>query len=476
MLCAIGCVRLGPDYERPDIGLKPPDSYHESDFKEKGLPVPEDRWWQGFGDPEIDRLVEAVLKNNPDIQRAAARILEVRSRFKEAGADRYPSVNLQAEYRKQHQSITNPFTGSVESETADLWSLSLPASFELDLWGRLARAEEAARAELLIAGENRRTIAQSLIAEAVTLYFQMEMLERTIWINRQSIQTYQESLNLVEGRYRRGLTSVLDVHQARRRLAQAEAALPSLTQDLGKVQQQLAILQGRYPRTGQARSHEADYYRNLSPVPPGLPSDLLARRPDILAAEARLRQLNEMVGVAKANRFPRITLTGGFGYASGELDSLFKPESELWNIAAGGLFPVFNAGKLAAQQVGAEARYQQGVADYAKTVLAAFSEVEGSLFVRKQQLEKRLRVVNFLEQARATQEVAQQRYERGLTDYLTVLESQQTRFSAEENLVLVDFSIFSNRVTLHRALGGGWGNPEQPDNGETSDHKTDQIE
>jgi len=330
----------------------------------------------------------------------------------------------------------------------------------VDLWGRLARGQEAARADLLQAEENRRTIAQTVVAETISLYLLMESLERRIRIALDKIESYGRSLAFVEGRYERGLTSILDVMQARRALAQAEPVLPSLRQDLGITQQKLSVLAGRYPRTRPPRPQPEDYYKRLQPVPPGLPSDLLLRRPDIKAAEAGLMSLNARVGVAKASRFPSITLTGTFGYSSDELDRLFRPESELWNIALGGVQSLFDAGKLKAGQRAAEARYQQGVAEYAKTVLTAFSEVEGALLTRKEQLDRRDRVLNHLMEARRTQEVAENRYKRGLVDYLTVLVAQQARFKAEEDLVLVDLAILSNRATLHRALGGGWGNKE----------------
>ena len=274
-----------------------------------------------------------------------------------------------------------------------------------------------------------------------------------------SINNYRDSLEVVNRRYERGLVSILDLRQARRTLAQAEARLPSLRQDLGTTQQQLSVLLGRYPKTRQARQHAEDYYKQLDPVPPGLPSDLLLRRPDIRAAEANIRALNARVGERLAARFPRITLTGNLGYSSDELSELFRPESFLWSWAAGLVQPLFNAGKLIARQREAEARYQQGSAEYAKTVLTAFSEVENALLTREEQLQRRERLLNFLEEARATQRVAESRYQRGLVEYLDVLESQQTRFQAEENVVLVDFAILNNRVNLHRSLGGGWARP-----------------
>ena len=196
-------------------------------------------------------------------------------------------------------------------------------------------------------------------------------------------------------------------------------------------------------------------------MPPGLPSDLLLRRPDIRAAEANLRALNARIGVAKASRFPRITLTGTFGYSSSELDRLFIQGNSLWNIAFGAFQPIFDAGRLKAGQRAAEAQFQQGMADYAKTLLTAFSEVESALLTRKEQMERRGKMLDFLAEARSTQNVAENRYERGLINYLTVLDAQRSRFQAEESLVLVELAILSNRVTLHRALGGGWGEPEK---------------
>jgi multidrug efflux system outer membrane protein len=213
---------------------------------------------------------------------------------------------------------------------------------------------------------------------------------------------------------------------------------------------------GRYPTTQAPRLQPEEYFRRLATVPAGLPSELLLRRPDIRAAEAKLMALNARVGVSKASRFPRITLTGSFGYSSDELNQLFRSQSELWSLALGIVQPLFDAGKLKAGQMAAEARYEQGVAEYAKTVLTAFSEVERAFLTRKEQIERRERTLSFLVEARATQRVAESRYRRGLVDYLTVLEAQQTRFKAEENLVLVDLAILTNRVALHRALGGGW--------------------
>jgi multidrug efflux system outer membrane protein len=435
-------MKMGPDFRPPETGISIPGSYQYAPA-EYLTPQSEERWWEIFGDHELNQIVDEALRNNLDIKKATARILEVRSQFVQVRSDRFPNLSLQGQVQRQRQTInttipvlqgqTLQMQSIEETQRTTNYNMSLAASFELDLWGRLARAEEAARADLLQAEESRHTVTQTVVAET------------------------RSNLALLESRYERGLTSSLDPRQASRILAQAEALLPSLRQDLGITQQKLAVLLGHYPDTRPPRIQQEDYFKLLSPVPPGLPSDLLLRRPDIRTAEARLRALNAQVGVAKASRFPRITLTGNFGYLGDELDRLFKPQSELWNLALGIVQPLFDAGKLKAGQRAAEARYQQGVAEYAKTVLTAFSDVEGALLTRREQLERRDHIVDFLEESRATQRVAENRYNRGLIDFLNVLEAQRTRFEAEESLVLVDLAIYTNRVTLHRALGGGWG-------------------
>ncbi|MGD9287873.1 MAG: efflux transporter outer membrane subunit [Desulfobacterales bacterium] len=449
-----GCINLGPDYSRPELGIETPRSY-QYEPADADIRVLMDRWWEVFGDAELNLLVEEVLRNNWDIKQAAARVLEARARYVQVRSDRFPSVGISGTKDRRRISGGGFRSGSV----IDTYDLTAPASFELDLWSRLAKSSQAAWEDILQEEEARRALAQSIVAEAITLYLEMEASERRLQIAAQSIEAFRLSLQFVETRYERGLTSVLDVRQARRVLAEAETLIPQFVQEMGIIQQQLSVLRGRYPRTRPKRLQPEDYYKRLAPVPPGLPSDILQRRPDIRAAEERLKALNERVGAAKAARLPTITLTGGYGWTSEELNNLLRSENVVWNLTAGIVQPVFDAGRLKAGQREAEARYQQGVAEYVQTVLEALAEVESALLIRKQQLERREREVRFLEEARATQQVAQDRYIRGLVIYLDVLNAQITRFQAEDSLALVDLAILRNRVALHRALGGGWADP-----------------
>jgi multidrug efflux system outer membrane protein len=451
-----GCINLGPDYQRPDLDLEIPGSFqNDADEQTAGAAIA-DRWWQDFGDAELNVLVEEVLKRNWDLKQAAARIIEARAQYVQVSADRWPQVGFDYDWDKRRFGGVNIGRG----ETITTHRLTLPALFEIDLWSRLAKASKAARDDILVDEENRRTVAQTLVAETINLYLQIEAVERRLQIAEQSIEAFKRSLQFVETRYRRGLVSVLDVRQARRILAGAEVRVPELQQQLGVSQQQLSVLLGRYPKTRPARSQPEDYYRRPDPVPTGLPSTLLLRRPDIRAAETRLEALTQRIGSAKAARFPAITLTGSYGWHADDTDGLFKSDNLVWNFSRGVVQPLMDAGRLKARQRGVEAQYQQAVSDYADTILNAFAEVEGALLIRKKQLERRQRELKFLEEARATQRVAQNRYLRGLVEYLDVLDAQQTRFIAEDNLALVDLNILTNRVNLHRALGGSWAVPD----------------
>lgn len=465
-----GCIKMGEDYIRPELGFNIPQSYIHTDEKIQALSLKslgKDCWWEEFGDPALNDLVKQALIYNPDITKTAAVIVEQKGRVIQTRSGRYPGIDINAQAKRNQATVetTVPtflpggginFLTSEQRITTNTYGLSIPATFELDLWGRLARADEAAMADLMKAKENRETIIQSVISEVVSLYLQIGSFKSQIQLNEKRIQNYQTGLNLVEKRYKAGLTDALEVRQARRSLSQVKSVQPFLYQSLEVSKNNLAVLCGKYPEGTLIETRQKDYYNNLPPIPSGLPSDLLKQRPDIRAAEAELMALNARIGQAQAYRLPAISLTGAFGYASNELSSLIVPAGELWNIAAGVTAPVFDAGNRKAGFDIAKARFQQGISNYAKTVLFAFAEVENALLIRKQQIKRREQLTGFFNEAKATQEMAELRYNRGLVDYLTVLDAIQARFLAEEEIISSDLSILQNRVTLHRALGGGW--------------------
>ncbi len=451
-----GCFNLGPNYKRPELDINIPSSYQHSAADAEPAPI-DLTWWKEFNDPQLNSIVDRAIQRNWDIKKASERVSELAATVVSVRADRFPTLNLQGDFERRKRPIIGLIPDKKFTTETDSFMFSLPAFYEIDLWGRFAKAHEAALARLLEAQETKNTITQGVIAETVSLYFKINAIEERLRIVERQVKNYEYMLRVVEARYNRGLTSILDVKQAKRNLTQVQALIPLLRLELGTAKQNLSSLIGDYPDSKILQPLNVDYLQTLKTVPSGLPSELLMRRPDIRAAEAKLEALNALVGVAKANRFPRISLTGTFGYSSDELQGLFNSSNELWSIAMGLIQPVFDAGRLKAQQKAAEARYRQGVAEYAKTVLRAFYEVENALLTRKEQLERLRKLELFLRQAKDSQSIAENRYSRGLVDYLAVLETQLVRYRAEEELVLVKLAILTNRVALYRALGGGWG-------------------
>jgi len=456
-----GCPRLGPDFARPGSPVAVPAQFQNA-AGGAALPFHDDPWWRRFNRPELDRLVAQALTTNLDLKKAAATVLQLRARLVATHAERAPQLGLEAQAGRAQQAFNLPGLGAAaEPQTyiTESYNLALAASFEVDLWGRLARASEAGVADLLAAEENRLALAQTVTAEVVALYLQIEALEGRLEIARRSVESYRYSLEFVMGRYQSGLVSILDVRQARRTLAQGEAVLPALRRELGTSTQQLHVLVGDYPLAVAPGSSAVLDYQPLPEVPAGLPSELLERRPDLRAAEARLQAANARIGAARAGRFPRLSLTGQYGYSSSELNRLIEPQSEIYQLAAGLTQALFDAGRLRAVEDEARAAYEQAAADYAAAVLNAFFDVEKALLTRREELERLERLRTFRDEALETQRVAQNRYVQGLVDYLTVLNAQQTRFQAEDQVVLVELAVLTNQVALHRALGGGWADP-----------------
>ncbi|MCF8067463.1 MAG: efflux transporter outer membrane subunit [Desulfobacterales bacterium] len=457
-----GCFKIGPEYHRPEFEFETPEAYKQDTFDD-AVSSELSQWWNVFDDAEINRLVSDIINNNMDIKNASARILELQSQFTQTRADRFPTVGLQGQAQRQKQAVTGISSSGAIDREYSTYNLSMPAGFELDLWGKLASAEDSARAKLFQAEENRRTIIQGLISEGISLYFEMVSFERKIRILQDRIDIEKKLFEIIKRRYELGLSSLLDLKQVEQTLSLAEAAMPNLRRNLGIIQQQIHVLSGTYPEISSVRAENIDYFQKLKPVKPGIPSELLLNRPDVVAAEQALLSLNAQIGVAKAGRFPKISLTGSFGYASRELEDLFKPEAELWNIAMGLTQPVFDAGKLKAGQKAAEARYEQGVYEYSKTVLNAFAEVENSLLTRKEGLIRREKVIQHNKNTQVTYDIARNQYLRGTTTFLNVLQSWEALLKSEESRIDTDLMLLTNRVALHRALGNGFLNIDKKD-------------
>jgi multidrug efflux system outer membrane protein len=404
-------------------------------------------WWKALGDDNLNVLIDSVLKSNLELLRSDALVAQIHATAIATGSARYPAISLGAEAK----------ASGVGSRETSSYLVSFPASFEIDLWGRLASLEAAARFDLIAARYNRQAIAQSLAAQAAGLYLSGKALERRLAVANLSVESYKKSFELVESRYKRGLASILEVRQADRLYAQARVAVPALQQEQQAILQNLAVLAGRFDEnTGQAAQQPEAF--SLPPeVPAGLPSELLLNRPDVAAARSNVDALWSRTLAARAARFPSIKLTGSAGFASSELGLLVQQPSQIWSAAAGLAMPLVNAGGLKAQEEAALKRYEQAVYSYGQVVLTAFSEVEQALFAREKLLERHGLLLELNRVASLTLETAQNRYERGLVEYLVVLDAQQAYFLAQNELLGVEAALFQNFVTLNRVLGNGWG-------------------
>jgi len=412
------------------------------------------RWWEDFNDPVLNGLVEEALRNNHDIKLATERVIQARAGLGVEGAGLFPSVDLQADMSRQRSTYQGI------SRISRTFTLGPVASYELDLWRRLSSSVRASRERLISSIENRRVIIHTVIADLVSLYLQRRGVERKIALTLSRIENNRKALRVMEGRYKRGLSTYLDLLQVKERLSEAEAGLLPLRRQSMDLSQRISVLTGRYPHVRGSGAEAVDYMERLRPVRPGLPSELLLRRPDLRQKEAEMEAIFEELRVARARRFPRITLTGNYGWSSDELKDLFSPDSVLWQVSAGILAPLFDAGRLKASEESALSRYRQSIISYAKAVLQAFYEVESALYNRQMLYEERQRVERLVEDSERTYRASLSRYERGLVDLLTVLEAERRLFRAKERLIDIETAILKNRVFLYRALGGTWTDEE----------------
>src|SRR5690349_9870412 len=353
-----GCASVGPDYKRPAVATAP--QWHTASEGVGSLADLE--WWQLFEDPVLRGLIGAALEENKDLRLAVARVAEARAQLAVTRAAQFPQVDGQGSYTNQRFSQKSfPLNaigsfpgGSGLDVQQDFYRTSVDLTFELDLWGRLRRGTEAARADLLASAENARTVLTTLISDVAQNYFDLLELDREADIDRRTLASRQASLELVRRRYEDGLTSELDVRRAEQELATAAAAVPDVERRIAQTEDRLSLLLGRNPGP-IARSHSLDAQALPPEVPAGLPSMLLERRPDIRQAEEKLISANAHIGEAKAAFFPRISLTGMFGLESASLSELFTGPARVWQVGPTVTFPIFHAGQLRGNLHAAEA-------------------------------------------------------------------------------------------------------------------------
>ncbi len=443
-----GIHRQSPDLIVPGRFKNAPQSASST---AKGFSV----WWNDFNDQRLSQLVTLAISKNKDIGLATERVLEARAQLRISKAELFPSVNLQADATRQQQSFRFSSGGSRVSILSNTFRVAPAASYEVDLLGALSSAREAARQRLLSSIENRNTVINTVLADLVSLYFDRVGIERRLAILRARLKNSKRTLKIVKSRYKRGLSTYLDLLQARARVKEDESAIPELEAKAKDASYRISILTGSYPDE-VSPPEGIDYISRLKPIKAGLPSELLMRRPDIRAQYHNVEALFDELRVARTRRFPQITLTGSYGWVSDELRDLFKPESVIWQISSGIFMPLFDAGKLKASEEAALHRYRGALINYAKTVLQAFYEVETALMTEKGLFEQREKLLATLKEEQRAYSQSINRYSRGLTDLTRVLDTERSLYRIKEMIVNVETGILKNRVFLYRALGGTW--------------------
>ena len=452
LLLLAGCIRVGPDYTRP-TPAELPAAYPAPSAPGEAV-VPAD-WWTLYSDATLNELVAAARKSNADMRLAAARVQEAEGVLREARAALYPDVSAGYSYARSRVSTTSvppPPAGTVMRPSHSLVLAS--TSFELDFWGKYARASEAAQANLLASRLSQDTVGLTLAGATAQTYFALRSLDTQVTVLGLSIKLREDSLAIARARLEAGLASELDVYQAEGALADALFQRRDAARNRALVERQLAQLTGRL----DLRLPSGEVFSlPLPPVPPaGLPSTLLERRPDIRAAEQSLVSANAQIGVARAAMFPTLSLTGSFGFQSAELSSLLTGDARAWSVGAGLLGPIFDAGRRGARVEQAEARREQAVAGYQRAIETGFREVADALVNVQESTLAEDELRGRLEAARKALELSQLRYESGYSPYLEVLDAQRTANDAEIAFVRNRQARLAFSVDLMKALGGGW--------------------
>lgn len=466
-LLLLGGCTLGPDYHRPEVlgtnafpaEFQGAASTNQADWKiaEPAAHMPRGAWWEVFADPDLNRLEELATANNQQLAAALARHNEARAVVDISRANLFPQADLNTAYARQRTSANQPVNGHPlgASATFNNFTLALQAGWELDLWGRVRRQVEDARASLAASEDDLEAAKLSIQAELAADYFTLRALDAEYSLLTRTVETYERSLELTRNRRLGGIASDLDVSQAETQLRTTEAELPSLRLERSRLLHALATLCGQ-PATGFEIPTTGPATNALPSVPVYLPSELLERRPDVASGEQRMAAANARVGVAKTAFFPRVRLNGLAGFQSLSASSWFDWPSRYWAVGPTLDLPLFTGGRNRAQLAYARAAYDENVAGYRQTVLGAFQEIEDQL-AAQHLLEQQLAAESeALAAARRTLEVSNNRYKAGLITYLEVAIAQSAALSLERKVVQLQGDKQVAAVGLLRALGGGW--------------------
>jgi len=452
ILLASSCM-VGPNYQRPEVDTPQTWRFEEKEAKDAANTA----WWEQFNDPVLNDLIQTALRENKDVQIAAARVEEFAGLYGTTRAALFPQIGAGAGYGRQRTSeLTgpSPLEDTGVNPTFNSSELFLNAAWEIDLWGKLRRATEAARANLLSTEEARRTVILTLVSSVANSYINLRGLDKQLEITKQTAKNYKEGYDIFKLRFQYGIVSEIEVSQAKSQYEQALANIPLFEKFIAQQENALSVLLGRNP--GPISRGKTIDELMLPVVPAGLPSDILVNRPDIRQAEQNLIAANANIGVAKALYFPSISLTGLLGLASNDLSDLFKGPAKTWSWAVPVAAPIFTGGAIAGQVKSAEAVQQQSLLTYQQAIQTAFREVDDALVDQKRTREQLDALVQQVGSLRKYANLAWLRYENGYTSYLEVLDAESRLYNAELVHTNAQGTLFQSLVNLYKAMGGGW--------------------
>lgn len=449
LFATLSCA-LGPDYRRPAIDF--PASWRVQEDQAKD--VANTAWWEQFDDAALNDLVRAGLEGNKDLRITSARVEEYAGRLRVARSDFFPQASLGGAGSRVRVSDESPLWSPTFKNPYSDYQLFGSASWEIDIWGRIRRANEAARAELMGTEEGRRAVILTLVTSVASGYIELRHLDKHLDIAKSTAQSREESYELSKLRLERGLISELELRQIQSEYQAALATIPRIEKSIAQQENALSVLLGRNPGP-IVRGKSLDEL-TMPAVPQGMPSLLLERRPDIRQAEQDLIAANARIGVAKAAYFPAISLTGSYGVESAELSRLFTGPAKSWSYGLPVFMPIFTAGAVGGRVKAAEAVQQQALFRYQKAIQNAFREVDDSLIGQQKSREELLVEEEHVKSVRVYARLAKARYENGHTSYLEVLDAQRSLFHTELACAQAQGSLFRALVDLYKSMGGGW--------------------
>ena len=453
-LLLAGCA-VGPNYRRPAVPVPP--EFQGPAAGSQAASLGEAKWPDLFQDERLHQLIAAALEHNFDLGIASERVQEARARYRIAAGDEYPSVAAQAGFTANRPSRigSSPFVPANASMDASYTQSGGALHWELDLWGRLRRMTEAARAQYLASEEGRRGVIVSLVSEVTGGYFTLRERDLELEIAEATRKVAEQNLRLIEVRHDHGAATGLDLHQAEQFLYTATGQMANSQREIGQAENALNLLLGQ-ASGAIARGRVVDDFGLPPEVPAGLPSALLERRPDIRQAEQLLIAANAEIGVARASLFPDISLTGFLGGQSRSLLDLFTGPARFWNIAPAATLPIFEAGKLRAGVRLTEAQQREMVLTYQKAIYTAFREVSDALVGYDRTREQRKQQDQLIRALSETVRLSTLRYQGGLDSYLQVLDAERNLFQGRLALAQLRLRELLSFVEIYRALGGGW--------------------